>query len=164
MIDPNYQGESIVFIVGCGRSGTTWLQRILASHPHIHTGQETNLFKDYLGPQLLTWRKGVSVNKGRRGGIGLACYFDYPQFSAILRSYMLALMEPMVGSLAPGEFFLEKTPSHALFLPDILEYLLGRELGAAQRPQGDQDLAPACPRRPRRRGDAAARPVHRSVV
>jgi hypothetical protein len=41
-----------VFLVGCPRSGTTWVQRLLACHPGIATGQESNLFEMYIGPQL----------------------------------------------------------------------------------------------------------------
>lgn len=34
-----------VFIVGCGHSGTTLLERVLGAHPHIHAvGEESNTF------------------------------------------------------------------------------------------------------------------------
>ncbi|MBI3001835.1 MAG: sulfotransferase, partial [Deltaproteobacteria bacterium] len=41
-----------MLIVGCPRSGTTWLQRLLASHPKIITGQESHVFDNYVGPQM----------------------------------------------------------------------------------------------------------------
>jgi hypothetical protein len=119
-----FTGHNLVFIVGCSRSGTTWLQRLLASHPSVHTGQESFLFHSYIAPQLRAWRKELDLEAQAasatgRGGIGLSCYFEESEFLAILRDYLNGLLEPMVGSLQPGEIFVEKTPQHALALPEI---------------------------------------------
>ena len=116
-----YAGENLVFLVGAARSGTTWLQRLLACHPLIRTGQETHLFAVNIGPQLRAYRSYADPK--HRGGVGLACYFTEPEFLSILRTYMLTLLEPIVGSLRRGEVFLEKTPNHARFIPEILELL-----------------------------------------
>src|SRR5713226_3907199 len=37
----------LVFLVGSPRSGTTWLQGLIASHPAVHTGPETQFFGAY---------------------------------------------------------------------------------------------------------------------
>jgi LPS sulfotransferase NodH len=123
MIPKSYNGHNFVLIVGCPRSGTTWLQRLLAAHPRIRTGQESDLFDSYIGPQLRAWRRELDPKSSGRGGVGLACYFKEEEFMNILSEYMLKLMEPMVGSLQPGEIFVEKTPSHALFIREIMELL-----------------------------------------
>ena len=34
----------MIFLVGCPRSGTTWLQAMLSSHPTVYTGPETQFF------------------------------------------------------------------------------------------------------------------------
>jgi Sulfotransferase family len=117
----DYDGHNLVLVAGCPRSGTTWLQRLLASHPKIRTGQESNLFSAHVGPQLRSWRKAADPR--HRGGVGLGCYFTEAEFILIVKSYLLKLLEPMVAGLAPDELFLEKTPSNALFLPEILELL-----------------------------------------
>ena len=118
-----YKGHNILFIVGCPRSGTTWLQRILANHPLVRTGQESDLFTDYVGPQLRHWRRETDTTWNGRGGVGLGCYFTEEEFLELLREYMGKLLKPLVGNLRPGEIFVEKTPSHALFIPEILELL-----------------------------------------
>ncbi len=120
----NYTGANLLFIVGSPRSGTTWLQRLLASHPQIRTGQESKLFVSYLAPQLQAWRYELSREQDAkratgRGGSGLSCYFDEAEFMPILHDYMMQLLKPMIGDLKPGEIFLEKTPSHALYLTEI---------------------------------------------
>lgn len=123
-----YTGHNLVFIVGCARSGTTWLQRMLASHPKVRTGQESFLFSWYVAPQLRRWRQELARENdpktaSHRGGVGLSCYFQDEEFLAILKNYMFQLMRPMVGGLQQGELFVEKTPLHALYLPEIRELL-----------------------------------------
>src|SRR5258706_11312382 len=113
----DYTGQNLVFIVGCPRSGTTWLQRLLASHPQIRSGEESHFFDMYVGPQLRTW-KGQFKNLSASGVghlVGPPAYFREAEFISIVRNYLLELLTPMVKSLQPGELFVEKTPSHALF-------------------------------------------------
>lgn len=117
-----YEGENIVFIVGSQRSGTTWLQRLLASHPQVRTGQESYLFS-YIAPQLRAWKSNLETISGGRGGVGLPCYFSDDEFRGLLLDYTRNLLEPMIGDLSPSELFVEKTPDHALFLPEIATLL-----------------------------------------
>jgi hypothetical protein len=119
----DYDGANLVFVVGCPRSGTTWIQRLLATHPCIRTGQESDVFDLYVGPQLRTWRHELEVDSSGRGGVGLGCYFTDDQFRRILKAYLVELLGPMVGSLRAGELFVEKTPSHVLFVPEMHELL-----------------------------------------
>ena len=41
--------EDLLFIVGSPRSGTTWLQLLLAGHPEVATRGETHLFEHFVG-------------------------------------------------------------------------------------------------------------------
>jgi hypothetical protein len=118
-----FDGNNLVLIVGAPRSGTTWLQKLLASHPLIKTGQESDVFDSYIGPQLRAWRRNISIERSGRGGVGLGCYFLEEEFIRNLKNYMDILLSPMLGSLRDNEFFLEKTPGHALFMPEIMELL-----------------------------------------
>ena len=116
-----YTGHNLVFIVGSPRSGTTWLQRLLACHPMIRTGQESHVFSINIGPQLRDWRRLAAAEN--RGGVGLACYFTEEEFMAVLREYMLKLLSPMIAPLRDGQLFLEKTPGHADYVREIVELL-----------------------------------------
>jgi len=122
-MDTHYRGRNIVFVVGCPRSGTTWVQKLLAAHAQIKTGQESDLFALYVGPQLRAWRNNLDQSENSRGGLGLACYHREMEFMDILRTYLDALLAPMVAGLNDGELFVEKSPAHALFLNEIMELL-----------------------------------------
>jgi len=116
-------GENLAFIVGCPRSGTTWLQRLLATHPQIKTGQESRVFV-YIGSQFRLWRQDLaSAGVMGRGGTGLACYLNEEEFLAIQKKYLASILGPMLKELPPGQIFLEKTPEHALFIPEIVRLL-----------------------------------------
>ena len=111
----------MVFVVGCPRSGTTWVQRLLSCHSQIHTGQESNLFSDFIGAFTRKWNIGLALRE--RGGVGLACYFTETEMIDILRGLMCTVLCRMLEPLRPGEFFVDKTPDHARFLPEISRFL-----------------------------------------
>src|SRR5215212_1014119 len=94
-----YDGHDLLFIVGCPRSGTTWLQRLLAGHPDVRTGQESDLFDIYLGPQLRAWKRELDPAVSGRGGVGLGCYLSDGEYMRHLKRYALDLMGPMIDGL-----------------------------------------------------------------
>jgi hypothetical protein len=120
---PGLCGENIVFIVGSPRSGTTWLQRLLATHPQIKTGQESRIF-EYVGAHGRLWRQdAASAKTGSRSGTGLACHLNEAAFLAAEKKFIETALGQMLKELQPGEIFLEKTPAHAKCLPDIQQFL-----------------------------------------
>jgi hypothetical protein len=125
--DTNLTGGNLLFIIGSPRSGTTWLQRLLATHPRIKTGQESRVF-EYVGSQFQQWQRDIKSAAYGRGGLGMACYLDEAEFLSIQRKYLHLLLAPMIKDLQPGQIFLEKNPSHALFVPEIARLLPGARL------------------------------------
>lgn len=128
MPDDALTGREMIFIVGSPRSGTTWLQKLLACCPAVRTGQESDLFDLFVGPQLRNWRTYLDGRIAGRPGVALSGYLREEEFLAALRRYMGELMRPMTEGLEPGAVFVEKTPSHALFLPEIMELLPGSRI------------------------------------
>ncbi len=53
----------------------------------------------------------------------MAAYFTEEEFLGILKSYLLTLLGPLRRGVTPGMFFLEKTPSHALYIKEIVKLL-----------------------------------------
>lgn len=114
-----HDGGNMVFLVGSPRSGTTWLQSLLASNPKVRSGVESYLFSWYLAPQVKRWRKEMKALAERDEKLGLKSYFTEDEFVSLLLNYL----KPMVAGLGEGEIFLEKTPDHAFCMKEI-NYLL----------------------------------------
>ena len=49
--------NQFVFIIGAPRSGTTWLQTMLAAHPSVCTSVELTLFDKYITSWIEIWDK-----------------------------------------------------------------------------------------------------------
>lgn len=130
-------GSNILFIAGCPRSGTTYLQRLLAALPKIQTGQETHLFQ-YIWPVWMNWQRQKEMNKkDGRGGVGLPCYFEEDEFMDHLHQFIHKLLAPMVTPLKDGELFVEKTPSNALYIDAIYATLPKAKIICIQRDARD---------------------------
>jgi hypothetical protein len=111
-------GSNLVFVIGSPRSGTTWLQRVLAAHPKVQTGQESSFFLRYIQPLVHQWRSNEPSYVGARGELGLRCYLHDSQYQELLRDFSLgALMANF--QIPEGGVFVEKTPSHALCVEEI---------------------------------------------
>ena len=118
-------GAGMVFIVGPPRSGTTWLQRLLATHPRVRTGQESFVFAWYLERAFQRWRREVERQEersaNRRQGIGLGAFLREED---VLRWMRLPLAQMLsAAGVQENDLFLEKTPGHARTLPAIREVL-----------------------------------------
>lgn len=104
-----------VFLLGAPRSGTTWLQIMLAKHPDISTCQETHLFSSFLSSLQRSWRH----HEDDRRGVGLQAAISRKQFVALQRQFALSVLD----SIGDTAIVLEKTPAHITVLDDICDVL-----------------------------------------
>ncbi|WP_243042647.1 sulfotransferase family protein [Dyella sedimenti] len=127
------------FVVGCPRSGTTIVQALLARHPAIYTLPETAFFEQLHGD--LAWRWGdAQVRPSRRRWrqrLGLTRRHMREAFAALhlqltgrrpirptglhrrtLAQRFLALLDGSAAA-AGRQMWLEKTPNHLLYIPEI---------------------------------------------
>jgi hypothetical protein len=112
--------DAAVFVVGAPRSGTTWLQRMLVSLPEVVGGAETNFF-------LIFGRGLREIRKAQRGqrGAGMFNYWSPPGLVAEFSNLWRRTMAPMLQTKPGATILSEKTPSHALFMPEIIEIVPG---------------------------------------
>ena len=127
------------FVVGCPRSGTTIVQALLGRHPAIYTLPETAFFEQLHGD--LGWRwgdAGIQPRRRRwRQSLGLTRRHMRETFAALqaqltdsrpglpcplrqqaLSRQFLALLDRSAGA-AGRSMWLEKTPNHLLYIPEI---------------------------------------------
>jgi hypothetical protein len=132
------------FVVGCPRSGTTIVQAMLARHPQVFTLPETGFFPRLLG--------GIDHRFGDEGAVprrrnlarrlGLARRYGRREFVELQRSLLgeraASVRAPWRLDTCVARFidtldglteragratWIEKTPHHLLYLPEIERYL-----------------------------------------
>lgn len=104
------------YLVGSPRSGTTWLQRLLAAHPAIASGQENDLWDGYIAPWFYKWRVDLPDDPqqwARQRHKGLPAVFTTEDFEATVRGVVDAV-NARVHSMKPAaSVILDKTPANA---------------------------------------------------
>lgn len=124
---------SFCVVLGAPRSGTTWLQRVLAMSPSVVTPQETHLFRAYLDPQRAQWdahgrRVAAALARLDEGEAAAHRIFGLPTLlekQDLIESQRLLLssLQQRALSTKPGaSWVLEKSPSNSLCV-DLIEEL-----------------------------------------
>lgn len=97
-----------LFLVACPRSGTTWLQLILDSHPKIATRRETHLFDGYVAALYNLWQREISAPHKD----GLRVLLSEPEFDNAIARFCEVVFGKIAASNPVAEYVLEKTPGH----------------------------------------------------
>lgn len=105
-----------LFVVGCPRSGTTWLQLLLAQHRSVVTTKESHLFDGFLGPALRSWK--VFADDPRE--VGLSSLLPHSEFVDRLRCFARDVLGRIAGQEDRAAVILDKTPDHALWCEALL--------------------------------------------
>ena len=105
---------TVLFIVGCPRSGTTWVQRMLLALPDAVGGEESHFFEAF-APALEFYDRAAA---GPRK-VGPACYLDPDGFLNELRRLWVLFHGPLLDVGKPPRVLVEKTPGHVRFAREI---------------------------------------------
>jgi Sulfotransferase family len=108
-----------VLLVGCPRSGTSWVQVLLAQHPQIATAQETHLFNGYLAHLGEAWEGYKSL----RQDIGMIRLFSDDDFYRLCAAFAEMVLGKIAETHPGATVILEKTPDHVRHAPFILRLL-----------------------------------------
>lgn len=108
-----------VFIVGCPRSGTSWLQLLLAQHPNVATTQETHLFNRYLRPVHRTWERF----KSEQTTIGMQLILSDDEFDGLCADFARKVLQKIADTNPAATVVVEKTPNHVREAQLILRLL-----------------------------------------
>ncbi|MGH7574075.1 MAG: sulfotransferase family protein, partial [Longimicrobiales bacterium] len=104
-----------VFIVGCPRSGTTWLQLLLSKHPQVATAPETQIVAFYLVHFLKQWEHEHNGPTAKhQGRAGLSRVLSEDEFHGLCRDVILCVLEKIAAQTPGATHVVEKSPGHAV--------------------------------------------------
>ena len=102
--------DRLIVVVGCGRSGTTWLESLLMTHPRCGGIEETESFVFHqLEPM---W---VNLRSER----GLHAHLDAGTLARALRRFCDGLFVSALQERPGADHFVEKTPLHVYNLDSM---------------------------------------------
>ncbi|WP_028584985.1 sulfotransferase family protein [Desulfogranum mediterraneum] len=107
-----------VFIVGSGRSGTTWLQRLLTEFDGVISGQESHFF--FMFNQAF---EDVETQAATPRKTGLSCYWKIDEFYTEMQQVWMKTFSPLLQQSNNPQLLVEKTPGHALYISRIAKFL-----------------------------------------
>jgi hypothetical protein len=135
-----------VFVVGCGRSGTSWVQECLAAVPEVVSTQESHVYEQLYEPLVRagntprTWARIVhryQLDHRRQRWVGLYWWLTRDELLDVAAAAFAQRSEPVADvaqravtaildawharCAAPGQTLLEKTPGHIAYGARILE-------------------------------------------
>jgi LPS sulfotransferase NodH len=106
---PNLAGsplwQKMLFVVGAPRSGTSWLQQLVAVHPRLATGCESHLFCEGLAG---LWE----LDRVRKTQMGLRTWVTRPDFVRSVRAMADQIFGAALEAQPTTTHVLEKTPHH----------------------------------------------------
>lgn len=108
-------GYQTLFVVGCPRSGTTWVQLLLDRFEGVATAPETQIFAYYLEQFRRQWRhEHEGPGRAHQGQAGLSRLLTESEFEELCRGCARAVLEKIAARRPGARVVVEKSPKHAL--------------------------------------------------
>ncbi len=109
--------DNVIFVIGAPRSGSTWLHLLLGSHPEIATGQESQVFPEYLAPLYARWQRELNYSRSEEvRQHGIAPYLSEEEFIDLLRHFALTVFQKVMDEKPGAHYFLEKSPTSTVHI------------------------------------------------
>lgn len=119
-------GNRCVFVIGAPRSGTTWLQRMIESHPDVASVPfELTVFSRYLAPLVKGYELEETALKEGRWRQGLAALYERPEFDEFVRQGIDTVYAKVLSARPEATILLDKHPGYCHHLHLIERYLPG---------------------------------------
>jgi hypothetical protein len=121
-----------LFLVGCPRSGTTWLQSLLAAHSQVVSFPESHFYNTMTTSRFGLHRLGLASPRTRKKFSGFLKLIGHPElqgyrpfFALSRRQYSRAFIAVLdaVARQQNKQAWLEKTPRHLHYIDDICAFV-----------------------------------------
>jgi hypothetical protein len=116
----------LVLLIGSPRSGTTWTQAMLGSHPRIATPQETDMLHVFIAPLADAWDRQLLAARDERvvdRRKGLPLVLTDAEFTVAAGALVRATVDAVTRMKPGADVVVEKSPIHSLHVSTALRFV-----------------------------------------
>jgi sulfotransferase family protein len=111
----------VTYVVGAPRSGTTWVQLMLGSHPEIATPIELDFFSSFVAPWYESWRvHRLAIDRPARPEWGLPAALTEEEFVEAVGLVVERVYRSVLAAKPGATLMLEKDPRYCSHVETIL--------------------------------------------
>ena len=111
----------VVYVVGAPRSGTTWFQLMLGSHPEVATPIELDFFSSVVASLYETWDQHREGNgRAARPNWGLPATLTEAEWEDTIRGVVERVYRSVLAAKPGASVMVEKEPRYYRFVDTIL--------------------------------------------
>ncbi len=117
--------KQFVFVMGCPRSGTTWIHKMLSEHPDIAalpSLKELTTFTHYLAPFEYWWNLEKERNAGGKSEQGLPLVWNESEYDDFVFSYLYRVYRKIELANPNTTHILDKHPGYIFNIDLIKKY------------------------------------------
>ncbi|MCC9608443.1 sulfotransferase [Blastopirellula sp. JC732] len=112
--------REFLFIIGSDRSGTTWLQSMIAAHPQVATTVQLTLFHTYVPDWIRSWNMEVGyIEDADQWDMGLPVVWSEQEFHEFLREFVAKAYSKVAEKSPNASHILDKHPAYREHVEDI---------------------------------------------
>lgn len=115
--------RDFIFIVGAPRSGTSWLQTMIAAHPQVASSVELTLFDCYLAPWFQRWSEESEAITTGKWHQGLPVVWSQEEFDDFITEFLRRVYSRVLAFRPSATHILDKQPNYAFHVNHIARYL-----------------------------------------
>jgi hypothetical protein len=114
-----FSDKNFIIIIGSARSGSTWLQILLSSHPEVSTSIEFPFFCDYIQPLFMSWKEDKekinkekeSFNVSHRGALSL--FWSESDFQKFLYRFTVEAHRKILDKKSTAKYVIDKDQNNS---------------------------------------------------
>lgn len=111
--------RQFLFIIGSPRSGTTWLQTMISSHPMVCSTVELTLYSRYIASWINYWKQESIPIKQGKWYQGLPVVWSEKEFYSFLKLFLEKVYEKVILNNPNATHIIDKHPMYSYYVEDI---------------------------------------------
>ncbi len=123
MLNNLIEDKNFIIIIGAPRSGTTWLQTILASHPKVASTVELTLYHCYIRPIINRWENEKASINSNKWNLGIPFLYTDEELNSFIKKFLNDVYDRVLSINPTATHIIDKHPGYSFETILIEKYL-----------------------------------------